>query len=92
MKSKFKMFQSVVLKKDVPGDHEPVIIPSGTFGAVVEIFAKGQVIVEFFDDEGWTIDIATIPEISLRASTDAELAELKKRPLPDFDQIFTPSS
>jgi len=81
------MFQSVVLKRAVQGDLDKALIPAGTFGALIEIFDGGQVIVELFDDEGWTIDIATIPASYVRASTEAELEELRNRPLPDISEF-----
>jgi hypothetical protein len=93
MKSKFEMFQSVVAARDIfqpelmgawglgkPGlvDGKPCVL-KGTHGAIVEIYEKfGDVGVEFFDDDGETIDVAFVPESYLRAATTAELEERRQ--------------
>jgi hypothetical protein len=93
MKSKFEMFQTIILKKPVHGDIEDVIIPEGTSGAIVEFFDEGRsVMVELFDETGWTIDIATLPASVIRAATAMELDAISKRELFDIDKVVTPNS
>jgi len=90
MKSKFRLFQSVVAARDIeepdlmgawgrgkPGlvDGKPGVL-EGTRGAVVEIFEKPRgLAVEFFDAAGETIDVAFIPEAYVRAASAAEIDE-----------------
>ena len=77
MKRRFKMFDSVVLERDLDDKSgaalsEGVRIPAGTRGAVVEFLRLDGLAVEFFDDEGETIDVAFIPESFVRAPTPDE--------------------
>ncbi len=90
MKTKFKMFQGVVADRDLtepdlmgawgrgkPGlvDGKPAVL-KGTHGVIVEVFEKtAGLAVEFFDDEGDTIDVAFIPLNYVRAETKAEEEE-----------------
>ena len=93
MKSKFKMFQGVVAVKDLtepdlmgawgrgkPGlvDRKPGVL-KGTHGAIVEMFENPPgLAVEFFDDDGETIDVAFVPEAYVRPATTAELEERRQ--------------
>jgi hypothetical protein len=61
-------------------------IAKGTGGVVVELLSREDhepgVAVEFFDDDGETIDVAFIPESYVRPATEAEMAaslELTRR-------------
>ena len=100
MKRKYKLFDSVVAKRDlVEGaslgawgrgkvaliDGKPGIA-KGTGGIVVDLLSREGyepgIAVEFFDDEGETIDVAFIPESYVRPATEAEIAlslELTRR-------------
>jgi hypothetical protein len=91
-KSKFKLFDSVVAERDIfePdltgawGRGKPVMIngrpsvPKGTAGVVVDLLAKDGIAVEFFDDDGDTIDVAFIATESVRPATPEEEEERRK--------------
>jgi len=99
MKSKFEMFQGVVAVRDLtepdlmgawgcgkPGlvDGKPGVL-KGTHGAIVEMFENPPgLAVEFFDEDGETIDVAFIPEAYVRPVTAAELEERRQH----FAAIF----
>jgi hypothetical protein len=91
-RSKFKLFDCVVATRDIfePelmgawGRGKPRIVDGrpavvkGTHGAVVDIYDNPPgVAVEFFDDEGETIDVAWVGSDAVRHQTKAEEAESK---------------
>jgi hypothetical protein len=80
MKHKLELFQAVVLTRDIAksrqiglieGDH----LASGSYGVVVDYLVKGGVCVEFFNRDGETIEVASLPESYLRPATAAELED-----------------
>jgi hypothetical protein len=89
-KHKFVLFDSVVATRDIfepelmgawgrgkPGfvDGKPAVV-KGTHGAVVEVYDNPPgVAVEFFDDEGETIDVAWVGPGVVRHQTEDEVAE-----------------
>jgi hypothetical protein len=91
MTSKFKLFQMVIALRDLvepdltgawgigkPAslNGQPAVL-KGTHGAVVEILEPGGLAVEFFDNEGETIDVAFIPEEYVRLATVPEIADYR---------------
>jgi hypothetical protein len=77
MKRRYKLFDGVVLTRDLDDSSDAalmpgVFIPSGTHGVVMELLIKDGIAVEFFDDDGETIDVAFISESIVRPPTEEE--------------------
>jgi hypothetical protein len=65
---KFELLDEVVLARDLPqGD-----LKAGAPGTVVEIHDDGALEVEFFDEEGSTIDVFTVQPSDLRPPEPAK--------------------
>ena len=95
--NKFEMFQSVVASCDIlepqltgawgkgkPGvvDGKPAI-SRGTWGAIVEIFGDGtDFLVEFFDEDGETIDVVFVSASNIRAVSESELQARRRALTP----------
>ena len=87
-KHKFKLLDGVVAVREIMEpqlmgawgrgkrgevDGEPAVL-KGTRGVVVDVQRNTpDIAVEFFDDEGETIDVAFIPEDYVRAETPEEV-------------------
>jgi hypothetical protein len=99
MKTKFKLFESVIADRDIvepdlagpwgagkPGLlHGKPAVLKGTHGAVVEIFERtGGIAVESFDEVGETVDLAFINESYVRTATQEELKERARL----MDQLY----
>jgi hypothetical protein len=66
--SKFKLFESVALTRDLPEKD----LRAGDGGAVVELYDDKAVEVEFFDDRGKTTALETIYVEDLRSVESRE--------------------
>jgi hypothetical protein len=97
MKRKFDMFQCVVLVRDVDESSELGLSKgekfcAGTDGVVVEHLKDNWIMVELFDNEGWTLDVLASPEAYFRAATKEEIKEIRNRPPLDIDKAVTSNS
>ena len=72
--TKFKMFDGVVLKKDLP----QYGLDKGTHGVLLEFLPRNGVAVEFFDSDGKTIEVALIPISSVRRTNEEEDDETRR--------------
>ncbi len=73
MKLKLKLFESVVLTRDLPERG----LRAGDHGAVVEIYDDSALEVEFFEDSGHTKAVETIYIADLRRIESGERHSLK---------------
>ena len=83
MKHRFDKFQSVVLEQDLVksakvGLVEGRFLAKGARGIVVDHLARDGIAVEFFNDAGQTIEVASIPESYVRAASQTELTEMRR--------------
>jgi len=79
----YEKFQSVVLEQDLVksanvGLVEGSFLARGARGIVVEYLVRDGIAVEFFDDQGQTIEVASIPESYVRAASSAEIEDMRR--------------
>jgi hypothetical protein len=72
---KYKLFETVVLERNLP-QHR---LRRGTIGAIVELYEPDGLEVEFFNDEGETLEVMTLDIEDVRPANDDERARKPKR-------------
>jgi hypothetical protein len=83
MKRKFEKYQSVVLEQDLVksvrvGLVEGSFLAKGARGIVVDHLIHDGIAVEFFNDEGRTVEVASIPESYVRAASNTEMEDVQR--------------
>lgn len=68
-------FDVVALIHDIPeGGIEGQILKAGTRGAVVERYDDGSFLVEFFNENGETLDVIDVKKEDIRALSPEEVS------------------